>query len=55
MPEDPHPPHSAPEAITVAEAHQIMRDHIGCAGSRCAMRHIALRVLVEAGAYTLAS
>jgi hypothetical protein len=52
------PTHDQPElaqGITVEEAHQIMQQHLGCAGSPCGMRRAAVDTLVEAGHYTLAS
>jgi len=41
--------------LTVAQAHQLMREHLRCRTEDCHQREAALATLVDAGHYVLAA
>lgn len=42
--------HAAPaDPLTIQQAHQAMRTHIGCRAAHCPCKYAALQTLVEAG------
>ena len=45
--------HTAPTALTVGRAHELMREHLSCDTATCGARRTALDLLVANGRYVV--